>query len=111
MGSYCSNNDVWLVVLWLLLHASTYRLYVCYVLQADNAALQSRISSLQDNLEAAQAAAATAEAQLSRSQALLVQRSAEVGSAQGITAQLEEAQAQLGVYKLKLTAAELEVRV
>lgn len=79
------------------------------LLQADNAALKSRISSLQHDLEAAQAAASKAESQLNHTRNLLVQRSAEVGSAQGLSAQLEEAQAQLGTYKAKLVAAEDEV--
>lgn len=64
---------------------------------------------MQDQLEAAQGVAADAEAQLSRSRALVIQRSAEAGAAAGCAAQLEEAHAQLRTYKAKLAATEQEV--
>jgi peptidoglycan hydrolase CwlO-like protein len=78
--------------------------------QADKSCLGNAVGRLEAELATAQRAAEDAQQQLSAARQLLLARASQLGSAEGLQGQLEEAAAQLGSYKAKLEAAEQEVR-
>jgi hypothetical protein len=83
---------------------------VCsHLFQADKLSLGNSVGRLEVELTTAQTAAADAQQQLSAARQLLLSRASQLGSAEGLQGQLEEAAAQLGAYKAKLEAAEQEV--
>lgn len=82
---------------------------LCCLLQADKLSLGNSVGRLEAELSTAQGAAADAAQQLSAARQLLLARASQLGSAEGLQGQLEEAAAQLGSYKAKLEAAEQEV--
>jgi hypothetical protein len=88
----------------LILHA-----WHLLVTQADKSSLGNAVGRLEAELATAERAAADAQQQLSAARQLLLARASQLGSAEGLQGQLEEAAAQLGSYKAKLEAAEQEV--